>query len=122
MQEIAPECILWAKSTSMRTKYFLIYVCVGAAFLAVCAWVYFTRGKNAKAIRAKYKLGGIMLTCVAMLSAASCGDGVDPWMVTCYDPVVQERTDNLVSLNIKRRDTSYKYNDGIWWKSITYYD
>lgn len=86
---------------------------VGMAFLAVSAWVFFSRGENAKAIRAKYRLGGIMLTFLTMLSAASCGDGGDgigPF-VTCYDPVVSERTDNLVSLDIKRRDTSYRYNE-----------
>ena len=55
----------------MKTKYFLIYVFVGIAFLAVSAWVYFSRGNNAKAIRAKYKLGGILLMCMAMLSVAS---------------------------------------------------
>lgn len=109
MQEIAPECILWAKSTSMRTKYFLIYVCVGAAFLAVCAWVYFTRGKNAKAIRAKYKLGGIMLTCMAMLSAVSCGEilGPDSGFVTCYDVAVEE-TENITRVTIKHGDPSFE--------------
>ena len=56
----------------MKTKYYFIYFIVGAAFLAASAWVFFSRGKNAKAIWAKYRLGGIMLTCLAMLSAASC--------------------------------------------------
>ena len=47
----------------MKTKYFLIYVFVGIAFLAVSAWVFFSRGKNAKAIRAKYSLSpGAVLT------------------------------------------------------------
>ena len=69
----------------MRTKYFFIYVFVGIAFLAVSAWVFFSRGKNAKAIRAKYKLGGIMLMCMAMLSVSSCGEILNP-LITCYDP------------------------------------
>lgn len=84
----------------MKTKYFLIYVLVGIAFLAVSAWVYFTRGKNAKAIRAKYKLGGIMLTCLAMLSVASCGEIFDPGEVTCYDPVIEEFGQNIISMTI----------------------
>ena len=71
----------------MKTKYFLIYVFVGIAFLAVSAWVFFSRGKSAKAIRAKYKLGGIMLMCMAMLSVASCGEILNPGEVMCYDPV-----------------------------------
>ena len=99
------------KGSDMKTKYFLIYVFVGVAFLAVSAWVFFTRGKNAKAINAKYKLGGILLTCMAMLSVASCGEISDPGMVTCYDVAVEERTDNLVSLTIHNQDASYKYGE-----------
>ena len=97
----------------MRTKYFLIYVFVGAAFLAVCAWVYFTRGKNAKAIRAKYKLGGIMLTCMAMLSVASCGEilGPDSRFVTCYDVAVEGPTEDITYVTIKHNDASYNYNE-----------
>lgn len=107
MQDNVPKCIIRAKSTSMKTKYFLIYVCVGIAFLAVSAWVYFTRGQNAKAIRAKYKLGGIMLTCMAMLSVVSCGEilGPDSGFVTCYDVAYE---DNITSVTIKHGDSSFQ--------------
>ena len=70
----------------MKSKYLIVYLLAGAAFLAVSLWVILTGGKNAKAIAAKYKLGGIMLTAMAMLSAASC-EGPGP-VVTCYEPVV----------------------------------
>ena len=93
----------------MKTKYFLIYVFVGLAFLAVCAWVFFSRGKNARALRAKYRLGGIMLTCISMLSFASCENG-GPFQVTCYDPVV-EVTEDIVSVSIKSQNATYKYNE-----------
>jgi hypothetical protein len=95
----------------MKIKYYLIYVFVGVAFLAVSAWVYFSRGNNAKAIRAKYKLGGIMLMCLAMLSTASCGEILDPGFVTCYDTVVERRTDDIARVTIKSSDTSFKYNE-----------
>jgi hypothetical protein len=95
----------------MKTKYFLIYVFVGIAFLAVSAWVFFSRGKNAKAIRAKYKLGGIMLMCMAMLSTASCGDIFDPGSVTCYEPFIEERTNNIARVTINSSDSSFKYNE-----------
>lgn len=95
----------------MKTKYFLLYVFVGIAFLAASAWVFFTRGKNAKAIRAKYKLGGIMLMCLAMLSTASCGEVLDPGFVTCYDAVVEERTSDIARVTIKPADASFKYNE-----------
>lgn len=95
----------------MKTKYFLIYVFVGIAFLAVSAWVFFTRGKSAKAIRAKYKLGGMMLMCMAMLSTASCGEVFNPGLVTCYEPMIEERTSDIASVTIKSSDTSFKYNE-----------
>ncbi len=69
----------------MRIKYLAIYLLAGAAFLAVSLWVFLSDGRNARAIRAKYKLGGILLMASAMLTAASCGR---PPFVTCYDPVV----------------------------------
>ena len=89
----------------MKTKYYLIYVFVGIAFLAVSAWVFFSRGKNAKAIRAKYKLGGIMLMCMAMLSVASCGEILNPGEVMCYDPV----PDYSFSVSTGRHDTNWQY-------------
>ena len=88
----------------MKTKYFLIYVFVGIAFLAVSAWVFFLRGKNAKAIRAKYKLGGILLTCMAMLSVASCEGGLP--MVTCYDPA----PDYNFTVSTEHHDANWQYS------------
>lgn len=83
----------------MKTKYFIIYIFVGIAFLAVSTWVFFSRGKSAKAIRAKYRLGGILITSSAMLSLASCG-GPGPF-VTCYDPAPPEPTEDIISYNGK---------------------
>lgn len=98
----------------MRTKYFLIYVFVGIAFLAVSAWVFLSGGQNAKAIRAKYRLGGILIMAWAMISVASCSviDGIidGGGMVTCYDPVEPEPTDNLVEFSFVR-DQNKQYNN-----------
>lgn len=71
----------------MRIKYLVIYLVVGVAFVAVSLWAFLSNGRSAKAVRAKYKLGGIMLTAWAMLAAASC-EGSGPF-VTCYEPVVE---------------------------------
>ena len=90
----------------MKTKYFLIYVFVGIAFLAVSAWVFFSRGKNAKAIRAKYKLGGIMLACMAMLSVASCGEILNPGEVMCYDP----DPGYSIKVSTENHDASWQYS------------
>ena len=89
----------------MRAKYFFIYIAAGIAFLAVSAWVFLTNGKNAKALRAKYKLGGLLLTCTAMLSVASCGQIPHPGVtcydaeIMCYDPYVEEK--DIVDLYFK---------------------
>ena len=71
----------------MKIKFAFIYALAGVAFLAVSLWAFLSNGRSAKAIRYKYKLGGIMLTAWAMLSAASC-EGPGPF-VTCYEPVVE---------------------------------
>ena len=88
----------------MRIKYFLVYIIVGAAFLAVSAWVLFSGGKSAKALRTKYRLGGLMLTAWAMLSASSCGliEGIEPPEVTCYDPVVPENIFTVEKTTVTR--------------------
>lgn len=86
----------------MRIKFLLIYLTAGAAFLAVSLWLILSGGKSASATRAKFKLGGIMLTAWSMFSAASCGgvpvvscyEPVEPPKVTCYDVVME--TDVIV--------------------------
>ena len=75
----------------MRFKAFFLYIGLGAAFLAVSLWVFLSGGKNAKALRAKYKLGGMMLSAWAMLSAASCA-GPGP-IVSCYEPAEPPRNE-----------------------------
>lgn len=98
----------------MKTKYFIIYMAVGAAFMAVSLWVFLTGGTNAKAIRAKYKLGGIMLTAWAMISFVSCQavDKItDPGeLIMCYDPVEPAPTENIVSLKINSSRPDDGYN------------
>ena len=89
----------------MKAKFLAIYITVGAAFLIVSLWVFLSGGKNARAIRCKYKLGGIILTAWAMLSVASC-EGT-PGMITCYDPVPPV----YASLETKEGVTDFKAGD-----------
>lgn len=70
----------------MKIHYLIVYIAAGAAFLGVSLWVFLSGGKNARAIRSKYRLGGILLTAWSMLTAASCTGG--PPQVTCYEPAV----------------------------------
>ena len=68
----------------MKIKLTFVYIAVGIAFLAVSLWVFLSGGKSARAVAAKFRLGGILLTTWSMLSAASC-TGVP--QVTCYEPL-----------------------------------
>ena len=63
----------------MKAKYIFLYAAVAVAFAAVSLWVIFSGGKSAKAIRTKFRLGGIMLTLAGMMSMTGC-------TVSCYDP------------------------------------
>ena len=94
----------------MKIKFIAIYILAGAAFLGVSLWVFLSNGKNARALRAKYKLGGIMLTAWTMFSSAAC-EGVVP-QVTCYEPAepqimcydVPMETD-IVSVSVKDKES-----------------
>jgi hypothetical protein len=63
-------------------KRYLMIAGVGIAFAAVSLWVWLSRGKSASAVRAKYRLGGILLSLsVAATTLTSC--------VSCYSPVAE---------------------------------
>ncbi len=66
-------------------KKTLTFVALGAAFLAVSLWVWLSRGKNAKAVRAKFRLGGAIIALTSVVNLTSCGAG-GPFGVDCYDP------------------------------------
>ena len=63
-------------------KKTLAIVGLGTAFLAVSLWVWLSNGKSAKAVKAKFRLGGALLTLTGMMSLGSC----TPPGGTCYDP------------------------------------
>lgn len=69
----------------MKVKFLFVYIAAAVAFAAVSLWVFLSRGRNCRAIRAKYRMGGVMLTAWAMFSAFSCNG---PAQVSCYEPVV----------------------------------
>ena len=90
----------------MKVKFLLVYVIAGALFVGASLWVFLSNGKSAKALRYKYKLGGIMLTAWSFITAASCTGGVPEVMcyepvspeVMCYDPV---RPMDMMSVTVK---------------------
>ena len=56
------------------------------AFGLVCLMVGLTKGKNAKWIARKMKIGGLILTFTSIFNG--CGSIIDPPVVTCYDPIM----------------------------------
>ena len=62
-------------------KKTLLFIGLGAAFLAVSLWVFLSNGKSARAVKAKFRLGGALLTLTGMMTVGSCNI-----ISTCYDP------------------------------------
>lgn len=69
----------------MKIKYIIILSVLAVAFAAASLWVFLSGGKNAKAVKTKFRLGGLMLTVSGMLSLTSCEGGLGG-EVMCYDP------------------------------------
>lgn len=65
-------------------KRTIMLIGLGIAFVGASLWVMLSGGRSAKAIRAKFRLGGAILTLVSLTSLASCENG--GFMVSCYDP------------------------------------
>ena len=63
-------------------KKILSIIGIGTAFLAVSLWVWLSNGKSAKAVRAKFRLGGVLLSLTSALTLGSCGSRP---VITCYD-------------------------------------
>jgi hypothetical protein len=68
---------------AIMKKTFLL-IALGAAFLAASLWVWLSNGKSAKAVKAKFRLGGAILTITGMMAAGSCSSNSS--QISCYDP------------------------------------
>ena len=62
-------------------KKILLIIGLGTAFLAVSLWVLLSNGKCARAVKAKFRLGGALLTLTGMVTVGSCNV-----VTSCYDP------------------------------------
>ena len=65
-------------------KKTILFIGLGTAFVVVSLWVWLSNGKSARAVKAKFRLGGALLTLTGMMTVGGC-DGKGPF-VTCYDP------------------------------------
>lgn len=66
-------------------KRTILLIGLGVAFAAVSLWVFLSAGRSAKAVRAKFRIGGAILTIVSLTSLAGCNNGKGAF-VSCYDP------------------------------------
>ncbi len=94
----------------MKLKYVIFYGAVAVAFAAVSLWVILSKGKSAKAVRSKFRLGGIMLS-LSGLMAAGCGQTTcyDVAQPTCYDVAAE----NIVSVRADGDNAIVKPGDVI---------
>ena len=67
-------------------KKSLLIIGLGAAFLAVSLWVWLSNGKSASAVRAKFRLGGALLTLTGLMTVGACNSN----NTSCYDPVSKD--------------------------------
>lgn len=72
----------------MKIHYIIAYIALGIAFAAVSTWILISGKKSARAIKAKFRIGGLMLTISSLLSFVSCSKPETDPILTCYDPVV----------------------------------
>lgn len=76
-------------------KRTILFIALGAVFLAVSLWFALSGGHSARATRLKYRLGGALLSLMALTSTA-CDKGV---MVSCYDPAPPPTNQCWTNLN-----------------------
>lgn len=67
-------------------KKTILLIGLGVAFVVVSAWVFCSGGRSARAVRAKFRLGGAILTLVGMTTLTGCVSCYDQPGPTCYDP------------------------------------
>ena len=72
----------FSKIEKMKIKYSIILCGLAVAFAAVSLWVILSGGRNSKALKTKFRLGGLILTVSSMIA---CSEGAGPMQVSCYD-------------------------------------
>ena len=77
-------------------KRTIMLIGLGIAFVGASLWVMLSGGRSAKAIRAKFRLGGAILTLVSLTSLASC----ERVMVSCYDPAPPPHNEVHINANV----------------------
>ena len=67
-------------------KRTILIIALGVAFVGASLWLILSGGRSRRATRLKYRLGGAILSLVALASTACGSGGNETPMVSCYDP------------------------------------
>ncbi|MBQ8493166.1 MAG: hypothetical protein IJ464_02660 [Alistipes sp.] len=82
-------------------KRTILLIGLGVAFLAVSLWVSLSGGRSAKAVRAKFRLGGAILSIVGITTFTGCATCYDQGgeQVSCYAPAPPP-TNSLIDVGV----------------------
>lgn len=89
----------------------IILAALSLVFIITCVALYFNKGKSAKWVARKMKVGGIMLSLTAILSACDPTQVTDEPEITCYMVaasnliVVETDTTNTITLDLPDKQT-----------------
>lgn len=67
-------------------KRTILIIALGVAFVGASLWLILSGGRSRRATRLKYRIGGAILSLVALASTACGSGGNETPMVSCYDP------------------------------------
>lgn len=92
-------------------KRTILIIALGVAFVGASLWLILSGGRSRRATRLKYRLGGAILSLVALTSTACDGPGP---MVSCYDPAPPSfDVESMQDLNYVTA-TEVHNGDGLW--------
>ena len=67
-------------------KRTILIIALGVAFVGASLWLILSGGRSRRATLLKYRIGGAILSLVALASTACGSGGNETPMVSCYDP------------------------------------
>lgn len=76
-----------------------LFIVLGVAFVAVSLWYLLSAGRSKRATRLKYRLGGALLSIMAITSTG-CGKII----TSCYDPVLPEYEKSTYNIDFVDQD------------------
>ena len=98
-------------------KRTILLVAFGLAFVGASLWLILSGGRSRRATRLKYRLGGAILSLVALTSTACSGNG--GFMASCYDPAPPSFYVQSADLNYVTA-TEVRNGDGLCFDYLMY--